>query len=249
MAQLINESFMGALAGNTPAAANTQFTSYIGNASHRLFYDSGLFTRYIAFMPVSTENGYAQYLGTQVEAMKLRWYMNIASPPTNADVIVCSASIGNTYRAQITIGTDGKLTNRWGTTAQGTTDSDITNQWIRCEWSVTSPASTVGAQTFNVFAGANLHTTTPTWSLSGSVVSGRFDRYRFGFITAAGNVNTYKLDEVVIDDTTMPDPLPDPAIVTDPFPYVWSGSAWVKKTMVEMWDGTIWVSKPNLTVY
>ena len=121
----------------------------------------------------------------------------------NAVIQVLQTSGGGNL-AQLQLMTTGILRIRNVATAVGTAVTAITyGEWIRLEWDVDGDA---GTQELRIYTGANVNGTTPDETLTGAYTNGAIGLTKYG--TTVAITNTFWLDEIAIDDTATPGPLP-----------------------------------------
>jgi len=153
----------------------------LGTSSMRIVASPGTFTHY--------------YGVTARARTRMRFYVWFATLPS-ANMLIASVNATSTVRASVRVLADGTVDIRNASTQVDTSNFALqTGQWYRFDWDVNNGTG----QSLRIYSGANLHTETPTDTLTGAANAGTHDRIIIGAITSV--TTEFFVDAVAIDPT------------------------------------------------
>lgn len=136
----------------------------------------------------------ARYDVTARARTRMRYYIWVVTRPA-AVTILSSVQLSTTVRAAVRLDTDGTINLRNATTTVATSTALANGAWHRLDWD----ADNAGTQTLKIFSGANLHTDTPSQTISGAYNSGTHDRIVIG--SSVNTTTEFFMDAIVTDPT------------------------------------------------
>lgn len=168
MATLFEIQYSGQADGVALTTGNTGLDTVTGTN----VYSSGLTDVPAGFKSaLTTTQGSLRKNFTSISAARFRGFALFPANPS-ANVTLSAVRATSTNRAQLRIQPDGapRLVNV--STAVGVAGSPLTNTPFRWEWALDGPG---GTQTLYIFAGTNIHGTTPDQTLTGAFTNAAFD--------------------------------------------------------------------------
>lgn len=234
MTLLLQENFEVGPDGGTIATADLAFDSKSGGTTG-MVYDSAekFFGSYGAKLKYANTIGYfLKNITTTSGPLYMRAYVRMpAIAPTTFIAFCRFLSATNVNKAQISIDpASGALALRNNATVVATTISSYLGLRVRLEWEVVG-----STQTLRVYSGANLHSDTPTETISGAYTQGTINQFQIGYNATPANTQDVIWDSVALDDAVQPgryidpsDPDPTPGVssasVTVGVPYIATGT-------------------------
>jgi hypothetical protein len=204
---IITENFEGAAAGVALATTNSSldgFTSTVATGSGVFSTAWAVEGTRSALLTVDTTGDYAAWFdvapvtGSQYVSM----YVRLPSVNPSTQQAIARWTNTNTNRCQLAMNTSGNLMIRNPALAVATSVGVYTNTAARLEWDVVGTL-----QTLRIYSGVNLHTTTPTETLTGPFTSAVSNRFWIGTVASWGAPSTLAFDAVRVDDAVNPGPL------------------------------------------
>lgn len=240
----VSESWDGGTPGSGLSAGTTAFSSYGGGGLVQYTADS-LFGTTAALLDSNNvaPGAFAKLdLDAAYTTIYQRVYLKMTVATATYAAKVLGAYSSGVPRGVVGSSSTGNLQLLSPHAVKATSSGTYFNDWVRIEHSVTG-----STQKLDIFAGSNLHTGTPTETLTSAVTNSTgFNMTRLGDANADSVAAIF--DSYAMSTVAMPSPLADPTPANGMDSFLWDGTSLVAVDAF-LWNGTTLIAvDPEVSV-